>query len=69
MKKVSVAMITYNHEKYIRNCLDGFVNQKTNFKYEILVHDDASTDNTVSIIQEYEYFEQRLLTNCLRAKL
>ena len=50
---VSVCCTAYNHEKYIRSCLDGFVNQNTNFKYEVIVHDDASTDNTASIIQEY----------------
>ncbi len=51
---VSVCCLTYNHAKYIRQALDGFVNQKTNFKYEVLVHDDASTDETASIIKEYE---------------
>lgn len=50
---VSVCCTAFNHEKYIRDCLNGFVNQKTNFKYEVIVHDDASTDNTASIIQEY----------------
>lgn len=51
---VSVCCITYNHEKYIRQCLDGFLSQKASFRYEILIHDDASTDNTASIIREYE---------------
>ena len=51
---VSICCLTFNHEKYIRNALDGFVNQKTNFKYEILIHDDCSTDNTPTIIKEYE---------------
>lgn len=51
--KVSVYCLAYNHEKYIKDCLEGFVNQKTNFKYEVIVHDDASTDNTASIIKEY----------------
>lgn len=51
--KVSVLCIAYNHEKYIRKCLDGFVMQKTNFKFEVIVHDDASTDNTKQIIEEY----------------
>jgi glycosyltransferase involved in cell wall biosynthesis len=51
---VSVSCITYNHEKYIRRCLEGFVMQKTNFKFEVIVHDDASTDNTATIIREYE---------------
>lgn len=51
---VSISCITYNHEPYIRECLDGFLMQNTNFTYEILIHDDASTDNTQIIIQEYE---------------
>lgn len=52
--KVSVLCAAYNHEKYIRQCLDGFVMQKTNFKFEVLINDDASTDNTALIIREYE---------------
>lgn len=52
--KVSVVCLTYNHKKYIRQCLDGFVNQQTNFKYEVIIHDDASTDGTQDIIREYE---------------
>lgn len=51
---VSISCITYNHEKYIREALDSFLMQKTNFKYEILIHDDASTDGTQDIIKEYE---------------
>lgn len=51
--KVSVLCTAYNHEKFLRKCLDGFVNQKTNFKYEVIVHDDASTDGTKTIIEEY----------------
>lgn len=50
---VSICCIAYNHEKYIREALDSFINQKTDFEYEILVHDDASTDMTTSIILEY----------------
>lgn len=52
--QVSVICNTYNHEKYIRDALEGFVKQKTNFAFEVLVHDDASTDNTADIIREYE---------------
>lgn len=52
--KVSVICNAYNHEKYIRDALDGFVNQKTDFLFEVLVHDDASTDKTADIIREYE---------------
>ncbi len=51
---VSVKCMTYNHENYISNALDGFIMQKTNFPFEILVHDDASTDKTAEIIKEYE---------------
>ena len=53
-KLVSICCITYNHEKYIRDALESFLNQKTNFDFEILIHDDASTDKTSEIIQEYE---------------
>ena len=50
---VSIRCITYNHAPYIRQCLDGFVMQKTNFRFEAIVHDDASTDGTADIIREY----------------
>lgn len=50
---VSVYCLAYNHGKYIRSALEGFVNQKTNFEYEVFVHDDASTDETAAIILEY----------------
>ena len=52
--KVSVICNTYNHGDYIRDALEGFVMQKTDFAYEVLVHDDASTDNTAEIIRQYE---------------
>lgn len=52
--KVSILCITYNHGKFIRDALDGFVMQKTNFPFEVLIHDDASTDGTADIIREYE---------------
>ena len=51
---VSVICITYNHEKYIRECLDSILKQKVNFNYELIIHDDASSDNTVNIINEYK---------------
>ena len=51
---VTIVCLTYNHEKYIRQCLEGFILQKTNFNFEVIVHDDASTDKTASIIKEYE---------------
>ena len=50
---VSVICLAFNHEKYIARALEGFVSQKTSFKYEVFVHDDASIDGTRSIIEEY----------------
>ena len=50
---VTIRCITYNHEPYIRQCLEGFVMQKTNFRFEAIVHDDASTDGTATVIREY----------------
>lgn len=40
----------YNHEPYLRLCLDGFVMQKTNFPFEAIVHDDASTDKEQEVL-------------------
>ena len=54
MIKLSVICLTYNHAAYIRQALDGFVMQKTNFDFEVLIHDDASTDGTADIIREYQ---------------
>ncbi len=56
MKKplVSIACITYNHAQFIQETLEGFLMQKTNFEFEILIHDDASTDGTTEIIKEFE---------------
>lgn len=51
---VSVFCAAFNQEKYIQKCLESLVSQKTTFKYEILIHDDASTDRTAEIIREYE---------------
>lgn len=51
---VSICCATYNHELYIKETLKGFLSQKTNFPFEILIHDDSSTDSTADIIREYE---------------
>lgn len=51
---VSISCITYNHENYIAQAIESFLMQKTDFAYEILIHDDASTDKTAIIIKEYE---------------
>lgn len=51
---VSIVCVTYNHEPYIRQCLDSLVMQKCTFAYEVLIHDDASKDKTADIIKEYQ---------------
>ncbi|HJC76143.1 glycosyltransferase [Alistipes sp.] len=50
---VSVCCLTYNHVKYVGQCLEGFACQKTNFPFEILIHDDASQDDTQNVILEF----------------
>ena len=51
--KVSLYCTAYNHENYIRQALDSFLAQKTDFPFEVLVTDDASTDSTPAILREY----------------
>jgi glycosyltransferase involved in cell wall biosynthesis len=52
---VSINVVTYNHEKYIEQCLDSILNQKTDFKFEIILGEDDSTDNTRAICKEYAH--------------
>lgn len=51
---LTIVCTTYNHERYIRKTLDGFINQKTTYKYKIIVHDDASTDNTKKLLKNMQ---------------
>ena len=51
---VSIICFAYNHEKFIKDAIEGFLIQKTTFPFEIIIHDDASTDCTPNIIKEYE---------------
>jgi len=52
--KVSVSMITYNHEKFIAQAVESVLMQKANFEYELVIGEDCSTDNTRQILLEYQ---------------
>ena len=50
---LAISCLVYNHATYLRQCLDGFIMQQTNFRFVAIVHDDASTDHSAEIIREY----------------
>ena len=52
--KVTIVCAVYKHEAYLRQCFDGFVMQKTDFPFEILVNDDCSPDGSAEVMREYE---------------
>lgn len=66
--RVSVICTTYNQEDYIAQALESFLSQKCNFQYEILVHDDASTDCTTEIIQHYAELYPELIKPIIRSE-
>jgi glycosyltransferase involved in cell wall biosynthesis len=66
--KVSVVCVTYNQEKYIAQALDSFLEQKTDFKFEVLVADDNSTDSTPQIIKKYAKKYPSLIKPVFRKK-
>lgn len=65
---VSVFVTTYNYEDLISDTLEGILKQKTSFKYEIVVHDDASTDGTQDIIKKYYEKYPDVIVPILRKK-
>lgn len=65
---VSISCITYNHEPYIEDALEGFLIQETNFPFEILIHDDASTDRTAEIIRHYQNSYPKLIKPILQTQ-
>lgn len=64
--KLSVLLVTYNHENYIRIALDSLFNQKFDGLIELVIADDESSDNTISIIQEYENIDDRFIFKYLK---
>ncbi|OUO91806.1 hypothetical protein B5F40_02950 [Gordonibacter sp. An230] len=65
---VTVCVTAYNHEKYIEQCLDGIIMQETNFAFEVIVHDDASTDGTSQIIGCYKRRYPNKIVTILQAE-
>lgn len=64
----SILCITYNHAKFIRLCLESLVSQRCDFPFEIIVHDDASTDGTQEIIKEFQERYPKLIKPIFRAE-
>jgi glycosyltransferase involved in cell wall biosynthesis len=65
---VSVLCTTYNHGRFIRSAMAGFLAQKTTFPFEIIVHDDASTDDTASIVAGFAAAYPRLIKAILQTE-
>ena len=51
---LQIIIPTYNSSCYIASCLDSIISQKTNYKYQIIIVNDGSTDETVSILNKYK---------------
>ena len=65
---VSVCVLSYNHEKCLRQCLEGIFMQKVSFPIEVRVHDDASTDRSQEIIKEYQQRYSDILKPILQSE-
>lgn len=65
---VTARITTYMHAKYIRNCIEGVLMQKTTFPVQVLIHDDASTDGTADIVREYERKFPNLITAIIQTE-
>ena len=68
LPKLSIVSITFNHEAYIKETLDSFVAQRTEFPFEIIVADDASTDDTAAIVRKYARSYPNLFRPILRTR-
>lgn len=63
---VSILCTAYNHAQYIGECLDGFLSQETTFPVEIIVHDDASTDGTQTLVAQYAKRFPGIIKTCFQ---
>ncbi len=61
MPLVSVVCTTFNQKNYVEDSIRGFLIQKTKFPFEVIIHDDASTDGTSEIIQKYNYLYPKII--------
>ena len=58
---LSIICVTFNHAKFVEEAIRGFLIQKTDFAFEVIIHDDASTDKTVDIIKRYQSLYPRII--------
>jgi len=65
---ISVICLTYNHEKFILDTLNGFLQQETRLNIEYIINDDASTDKTSEIIEEFIVKNKQLKIKYIKAK-
>ena len=65
---LSVSCLTYNHENFIHDAIQGFLSQETDFAFEIIIRDDSSTDNTVAILKKYVQKYPKLIKLLLMEK-
>ena len=65
---VSICCITYNHEAFVKQAIESFLMQKTNFMFEIIIGDDCSTDGTKKILNEYKKKYPELIRVIARRK-
>ncbi len=70
MLTINICVLTYNHEKFIEECLDGILKQKVDFSYEVVIGDDCSTDRTRKICQKYiEKYPDRIRLICSKKNI